>query len=49
MTRKLKEEMNNLPMFDVLFDDDFSLNIELGIFAKNTKKEVIGVIDFLSP
>jgi len=26
--------------------DDFGLNIELGTFAKNIKKEVIGVIDF---
>jgi hypothetical protein len=40
--------MNNLPMLDVLFDDDFNLHIELGIFAKNMK-EVIVVIDFPSP
>jgi hypothetical protein len=40
--------MNNLPMLDVLFDDDFNLRIELGIFAKNMK-EVIEVIDFSSP
>jgi len=35
---------------DVLInDDDSSLNIELGTFEKNIKKEVIGVIDsFLS-
>jgi hypothetical protein len=46
MSLKLKEEMNHL-IFNVLIDDDdSSLNIELGTFEKNIKKEVIGVIDF---
>ncbi len=31
---------------DVLANDDSSLNIELGVFAKNMKKEVIEAIDF---
>jgi hypothetical protein len=48
MSFRLKEEMNNLPILDVLFDDDFNLHIELGNFAKNMK-EVVGVIDFSSP
>jgi len=50
MSLKLKEEMNHLILMDVLInDDDSSLNIELGTFEKNIKKEVIGVIDsFLS-
>jgi len=40
--------MNDLPMLDGLVDDDYGLDIELGIFAKNME-EVIGVINsFLS-
>ncbi len=46
MSLKLKEEMNHLPLLDVLIDDDdFSLNFELNVFAKNIKNEVIRVID----
>jgi hypothetical protein len=48
MNLRLKEKINNLPMLDVLFDNDFNPHIELEIFAKNMK-EVIGVIDFSSP
>jgi hypothetical protein len=33
-------------MLDVLANGDSSLNIELEVFAKNMKKEVVGVIDF---
>ncbi len=33
-------------MLDVLAHDDSYLNIELGVFSKNMKKEVIGVIEF---
>jgi hypothetical protein len=45
---KFKEEMNHLPLLDALIDnDDFGLTIELGTFAKNISKEIIGVIDFL--
>jgi hypothetical protein len=48
MSLKLKEDMNHLLLMDVLIDDDDSnLNIELRTFEKNTKKEVIGVIDSL--
>lgn len=43
---KLKEKMNNLLVLDVFVDDDLGLDIELGILAKNMKKEVIGVIEF---
>ncbi len=40
--------MNHLPLLDALIDnDDFGLTIELGTFAKNISKEIIGVIDFL--
>jgi hypothetical protein len=35
-----------LSYVDVLANDDSSLNIELGVFAKNMKKEVIEAIDF---
>jgi len=35
-----------LSYVDVLANDDSSLNIELGVFANNMKKEVIGAIDF---
>jgi hypothetical protein len=42
---KLKEKMNNLLVLDAFVDDDLGLDIELGILAKNMKKEVIGVID----
>jgi hypothetical protein len=41
--------MNNLLVLDGLVDDYYGLDIELGIFAKNMKEEVIGVINsFLS-
>ncbi len=41
--------MNNFLVLDGLVDDDYGLDIELGIFAKNMKEEVIGVINsFLS-
>jgi hypothetical protein len=43
---KLKEKMNNLLVLDAFVDDDLGLDIELGILAKNMKKEVIGVIDY---
>jgi hypothetical protein len=36
------EEMNILPMFD----DDSNLDVEIRIFARNVKREVIGVIDY---
>jgi hypothetical protein len=37
--------MKHLFSLDVLInDDDYNLNIELRNFAKNIKKEVIGVI-----
>ncbi len=51
MSLKLKEEMNNLPLLDVLIDGDgFSLNIDqLKTFAKNMKKEVIGSSSFSFP
>jgi hypothetical protein len=47
---KLKKKMNHFPLLDVLIDDDdFGLNIELGTFATNIKKETIGIINcFLS-
>jgi hypothetical protein len=39
--------MNHLLLYDVLIDDDdHGLFFELGIFARNIKKEVIGVIDY---
>ncbi len=48
MSLKSKEEMNHLPLLDALIDnDDFGLTIELGTFAKNINKEIIGVIDSL--
>jgi hypothetical protein len=41
--------MNILPMLHVFVDDDFSLHVEIIFFARNMKREVIGVIDsFLS-
>jgi hypothetical protein len=43
---KLKEEMNTLPMLDAFVDDDSSLNVEIRIFARNMKGEIIKVIDF---
>lgn len=46
MSFKLKEKMNNLLVLDAFVDDDRGLDIELGILAKNMKKEVIGVIDY---
>jgi hypothetical protein len=46
MSLKLNQKMNNCVMLNVLANDDSSLNIELGVFAKNMKKEVVGVIDF---
>jgi hypothetical protein len=44
MSLKLTEKKNNFFVLDVLIDDDFNLDIELGVFAKNMK-EVIRVID----
>lgn len=44
MSLKLTEKKNNFLVLDVLIDDDSSLDIELGVFAKNMK-EVIRVID----
>jgi len=46
MSLKLKEKMKNLFMWDVFVDDDFGLDIELGVLAKNMENEVIGVIDY---
>jgi hypothetical protein len=46
MSLKLNKKMNNCLMLDVLVHDDSNLNIELGVFSKNMKKEVIGVIEF---
>ncbi len=46
MSLKLKEKMNNLLVLDAFVDDDLGLDIELEIFAKNMKKEAIGVIDY---
>jgi hypothetical protein len=46
MSFKLKEKMNNVLVLDAFVDDDLGLDIELGILAKNMKKEVIGVIDY---
>ncbi len=45
MSLKLKGKMKYIFLLDALIDDDdFGLIIELTIFAKNIKKEVIGVI-----
>jgi hypothetical protein len=46
MNLKLKEGMNHLLVLDAFIDDDSNLDIELGTFARNVKKEVCGVIDF---
>jgi hypothetical protein len=46
MNLKLKEGMNHLLVLDTFIDDDSNLDIELGTFARNVKKEVCGVIDF---
>ncbi len=47
MGLKQKETMNHLLLSDVLIDDDdYGLFFELGTFAKNIKKEVIGVINY---
>ncbi len=44
---KQKEAMNHLLLSNVLIDDDdYGLLFELGTFAKNVKKEVIGVINY---
>jgi hypothetical protein len=45
---KLKKKMNHFFLLDVLIDDDddFGLNIELGTFATNIKKETIGIVDY---
>jgi hypothetical protein len=44
---KLKKKMSHFLLLDALIDDDdFGLNIELGTFATNIKKEIIGVIDY---
>ncbi len=42
--------MNHLLLSNALIDDDddYCLIVELGTFAKNNKKEVIGVIDFFA-
>jgi hypothetical protein len=40
--------LNLLSILDVLIDNDLGLDIELRIiFARNVKKEIIGVIDYL--
>jgi hypothetical protein len=44
MSLKLKKEMNHHLILDVLIDDDSSLDIKLGSLARNTKKEVCGVM-----
>ncbi len=44
MSLKLKKEMNHHPILDVLIDDDSSLDIKLGSFARNIKKGVCGVM-----
>ncbi len=45
MSLKLKGKMNHIFLSDALIDDDdFGLIIQLNFFAKNIKKEVIGVI-----
>jgi hypothetical protein len=33
-------------MLNVFVDDDFGLDVEIGIFARNMKTKVIGFIDF---
>jgi hypothetical protein len=38
--------MNYLVILDCWIDDDSNLNIELGTFAMNMKKEVYGVINY---
>jgi len=40
----LKVKGKNETSFVLINDDDYNLNIELRTFAKNIKKEVIGVI-----
>jgi hypothetical protein len=37
--------MNCLPILDVSINDDLGFDIELGSLARNTKKEVCGVIN----
>jgi len=44
---KLKDEMNHLAILHCWIDDDPNLNIELGTFAMNMKKEVCRVINYL--
>jgi len=46
MNLKLKKKMSHFLLLDALIDDDFGLNIELGTFATDIKKEIIGVIDY---
>jgi len=41
------EEMIHHPILDVLIDDGLGLDIEFGGLARNIKKEVCGVIDFI--
>jgi hypothetical protein len=44
---KLKKNMNHFLLLDALIDDDdFGLNIEMGTFAMNIKKETINIIDY---
>lgn len=38
--------MNILLMLDAFVDDDSSLDVEIKTFARNMRREVIGVIDF---
>jgi hypothetical protein len=38
--------MNHLVILDCWIDDDSNLNIKLGTFAVNMKKEVYGVINY---
>jgi hypothetical protein len=41
------EEMIHRHILDVLIDDGLDLDIEFGSLARNIKKEVCGVIDFI--
>jgi len=43
----LKKKMNHFFLLDALIDDDdFGLNIELGTFVTNIKKEIISIINY---
>jgi hypothetical protein len=46
---KIKEKVTNQPSQVNLIDDDFSIILELSLFAFNIKREVCGVLkSFLS-